>query len=266
VKEKVENTEYPAAIELAKRLLSEFGDTELGRQNKELVAQLEREAKDWEVKKAEVLAQKVPEMYKAKRGSLFSQYSGSKTTLAQARSAIPKIDEEVVKDLAAKFKSTPDEIVGAWGKREKKIRTASYGDGSWIVKGGQDGGLDTEQQLTPKPPQQQNNNMGGFGNQFGGNQNRNTQRNQQQMKPIPLGKPLQKAEEWWQSASSADRKLWIEAEYAKQSSQVEKEVKTKKCTTCAGEGMLKSTRSGVSCDVKCSRCHGAKEDEIVTYK
>jgi len=47
---------------------------------------------------------------------------------------------------------------------------------------------------------------------------------------------------------------------------VKKDLKTKKCTVCNGEGMRKETRQGYPCDCVCSRCHGAKEDELVTYQ
>lgn len=268
-KDAIENTEYAKATELAKKLIADYADTETGKQNRDLVAQIEREAKDFEVRKAEILAQKVPEMYKAKRQGLFSQYSSSKYKITEARSAAGKIDDEVQKALAPMLKSTPEEIKTAWEKRDTtKIRTATYGTGSWIVKGGQDGGLDTDQKYTPPPPTQNNNgNMGGFGqNQFGGNQNRNRQQ-PQQAKPVDLGKKLESSAEWWANASQTDRKNFVEAEYAKSAPGAKKvEEKTKKCSQCGGEGTMKATRGpGVSCEVKCPRCHGSKEDEIITY-
>jgi tetratricopeptide (TPR) repeat protein len=258
VKSLEEDTEFAKAIEVARKLMGEYADTETARQNKDLVATLEKEAKDFEVKKAEVLAQKVPEMYKAKRSSLLGEYAGTRYKLSQARTMVAKLDEEVVKYLQQKLKSTPEEIQTAWGKREQKMRTATYGDGSWIVKGGQDGGLDTEAEYTPRQQNQGSSVIDDFGN-------RTQRRPQQPPKPVKLGKKLPTAEEWWASASGADRKNWLEAEYAKTSGAVRKEVKTKPCNQCNGQGVLKSTRSGVPCDVKCSRCHGAKDDEIVQY-
>jgi tetratricopeptide (TPR) repeat protein len=256
VKELLEDTEYAKALELARRLPAEFGDTEVARQNKDLAALVEKEAKDFEQKKTELLAQKVPEAYKAKRSALLSEYSGSRYKLSQARALVAKIDEEVVKYLAAKFKSTPEEIQAAWGKREPKTRTASYGEGSWIVRGGQDGGLDTDAKFTPRD-------TSGSGNNEGGGNNR--RRPTTPPKPVDLGKKLPTSEEWWASASQGDRKSWLEAEYAKTSSAVRKEIRTRKCGACNGEGVLKSHRMGVACEVKCARCHGAKEDEIVQY-
>ncbi len=264
VKTLVENTEYVKAIETAKKLLAEFSETETAKQNKDLVAQLEREAKDFELKKADILAQKVPELYKLKRQSLYGQYASSKYKVSEARTLAGKIDEEVTKELAKMLKSTPDEIKVAWDKRDpSKIRTATYGEGSWIVKGGQDGGLDTDQKYTPPVPPQQNNQNNPM-NQFS-QQGRNN-RQAQPPKPVDLGKKLETSAEWWANSSQTDRKNFIEAEYAHTSGAVKKEEKTKKCSQCSGEGILKATRGpGVSCEVKCPRCHGAKEDAIVIY-
>lgn len=258
IKELVEDTEYAKALELARRLQADFADTEVARQNKDLAAQIEKEAKDFEQKKTELLAQKVPEAYKAKRSALLSEYSGSRYKLSQARTLVAKIDEEVVKYLAAKFKSSAEEIQAAWAKREPKIRTASYGEGSWIVRGGQDGGLDTDAKYTPRDTS-----TGGRNSDGGGRNNR--PRPAQPPRPVDLGKKLPTSEEWWASASQSDRKNWLEAEYAKTSPAVQKEIRTRKCNVCNGEGTLKSHRMGVALDVKCARCHGAKEDEIVQY-
>ncbi len=264
VKGLVEKVEYAKAVELAKKFIADFGDTETGKQNRDIVAHLEKEAKDWELKKAEMLVQKVPEMYKAKIRSLLSKYSGSRHKLSEARSQVSKFDEAVVKELGETLKSTPEEITTAWQKREKKNRTANYDDGSWIVKGGQDGGLDNDQKYTA-PVKQQPNQGQNVVDQFG-NRMQPRQRQQPQPKPVDLGKPLQKAEEWWASASQTDRKNWLEAEYAKTSSMVEKEITPKKCSLCQGEGMLKANRHGQNVEVKCSRCHGSKEDEIIIYR
>jgi len=277
VKDAVENTEYAKATELAKKLLAENSDTETAKQNKDLVAQIEREAKDFEVKKAEILAQKVPEMYKVKRQALLSSYSGSKFKLiTEARSAVAKIDEEVQKDLAKMLKSTPEEIKTAWDKRDTtKTRTVTAGPGSWILLGGQDGGMDTDQKYTPPPANQKNPNnpgnqggMGGLGGVMGGRGNQGGRNNPQQpAQPVELGKKLETSAQWWATSSQTDKKNFIETEYARTSSAVKKvEEKTKKCTQCQGEGTLKATRGpGVSCDVKCPRCHGAKDDAVVIY-
>ncbi len=260
VRELAEDAEFAKAVEAAKKFLADFADTETARANANLVASLEKDARDFETKKTEYLARTVPEMYKAKRSGLIGQYASAKYKISEARSHANKIDEEVVKYLSEKNKCTPEEVNAAWAKREQKHRTATFGPGSWIVKGGQDGGLDTDAKYTPPPPKQNQNNNNPFGNR-----NTNQNRNNQQPKPVDLGKKLETSAEWWAGCSQTDRKNFLEAEYAKNSAAVTKEIKTKKCSVCLGEGVLKSTRMGQALEVKCPRCHGAKDDEIVVY-
>ena len=262
-KELVGKTEFAQAIEIAKKMLSEFGDTEVAKQNKSLAEDLAKKAKDYEGKRSEYLAENVPQAYKDYRASLFSQYGSTKYKIAEVLQRANKIDEEVVAELAKRNKATPEEINAAWAKREMKPRTVGYGDGSWIVKGGQDGGLDTDAKTQPQANQNRNQgNNGGFG--FGG---RSQPKGGQNNQPQPLGKKMETKDEWWATASTSDRRNFVEAEYAKNSAAVKKEVKSKKCSVCNGEGMRKETRQGYPIDnIKCLRCHGAKEDEIIIYQ
>jgi|GEM_PF-1821384 len=265
-KELIKNIEFPKAIETAKKLLSEFPDTEVAKQNKGLAEEIQKKQKDYETNRTEYLAENVPAAYKDRRAGLLNQYASTKYKIAEVLQKVNKIDEEVVADLAKRNKATPEEINAAWGKRELKPKTVSYGDGTWIVKGGKDGGLDTDQRTQPNanPNKNQNNNNGGFN--FNGGRNNNGGNKGQNTQPQTLGKKLETKDEWWATASTSDRRNFVEAEYAKNSSAVKKEVKTKKCTVCKGEGMSKETRQGYPCDCVCSRCHGAKEEEIVIYQ
>jgi tetratricopeptide (TPR) repeat protein len=269
VKEYVETIEFAKALETIKKLNADFSDTEVAKQNRDLAASVEKKAKDFESKRVEYLAENVPQAYKDRRSTLFNQYAtASKYKIGEALQHANKIDEEVVSELAKRMKSTPEEISAAWGKRELKPKTVSYGDGSWIVKGGQDGGLDTDAKTQPNANPNGNNNKnngGGFG--FTGGNNRNTGgKGNQPNQPVPLGKKLETKDEWWSTASSSDRRNFVEAEYAKNSGAVKKEVKTKKCSVCNGEGIRKETRQGIQCDCKCLRCHGSKEDDIIVYQ
>jgi tetratricopeptide (TPR) repeat protein len=271
VKEYVETIEFAKALETVKKLLAEYADTEIAKQYKDLASTVEKKAKDFEGKRVEYLAENVPGAYKDRRASLFGQYSSAtKYKIAEALQHANKIDEEVVADLAKRMKSTPEEIQAAWGKRELKPKTVSYGDGSWIAKGGQDGGLDTDAKTNPNAnaggttPGGKNN--GGFGFGGGGQGGNRNMGGKAQTQAQPLGKKLETKDEWWTTASTSDRRNFVEAEYAKNSSAVKKEIKTKKCSVCNGEGIRKETRQGVACECKCLRCHGAKEDDIIVYQ
>jgi len=271
VKEFIETIEFQKAIETAKKLLSDFADTDVAKQNKNLADEIQKKAKDYEGKRAEYLAENVPQAYKDRRSALFGQYGSAKYKIAEAMNLANKIDEAVVAELAKRMKATPEEINAAWAKRELKPRTVSYGDGSWIVKGGQDGGLDTDAKTQPNNQNGRNTggnggNNGGFG--FGGNRNGGNTggKGQPNNQPQPLGKKLETKDEWWSNASSSDRRNFVEAEYAKNSGAVKKEVKSKKCGACKGEGIRKETRQGISCDCKCLTCHGAKEEDSIVYQ
>jgi tetratricopeptide (TPR) repeat protein len=260
--------EFAKAIEAAKKLLSEFADTEVAKQNKALIEDIQKKQKDYESKRTEYLAENVPQAYRDRRSTLFSTYGSTKYKIAEVLQKANKIDEEVVAELAKRMKATPEEINAAWAKRELKPKTVSYGDGSWIVKGGQDGGLDTDAKTQPNANPAKNNNQGGNmgGFNLGGGRN-NPKGGGQTNQPQPLGKKLETKDEWWATASTSDRRNFVEAEYAKNSAAVKKDLKTKKCSVCNGDGMRKETRQGYSIDnVKCTRCHGAKEDDVIVYQ
>jgi len=235
--------EYPKAIALARSLLAERADTEVARRNKDLVAELEKEAKDWTVRKAEILARRVPDAYREKLVEKVLQ-AARLSKIGEARTMAGRMDEEIVQELSAEMKSTLDEIRTAWAAREKKIRTAGFGGGSWIILGGRSGGLDTEAKFQPvhrntaKPPPP----------------------------PIPLGLKLDTPEDWWMKASKYDRLDWIEAEYARSSAAVAKVTRERRCSRCVGAGELSTSRKGIDCTAICPRCHGSKVDQSVEYK
>lgn len=258
--------EFAKAVELARKLAAEFGDTEVGKQNAQLVAAIEKDAKDFEVRKAEYLAREVPDLYKSKRSDLINTYASPKYKIAEVKSLATKIDDEVMKVLASRLKSTADEIKAAWEKRELKPKTVSFGDGTWVALGVNDGVMDTDQTGQPKQTQQGQGQGGGFGfGGFGGNNGGNNRRPQNNQ-PVPLGKKLQTSAEWWAEASTSQRRNFVEALYAMNSQHVKREeTKKKKCSFCKGEGLFKGMRNGYEAEWKCHRCHGAKEDDVITY-
>jgi hypothetical protein len=235
--------EYAKAIALAKSLLVEQADTEVARRNKDLVAELEKEAKDWTVRKAEILARRVPDAFREKLGERLLQ-AARLSKIGEARAMAGRMDEEIVRELAGEMKSTADEIRTAWNGRERKVRTGAYGSGSWIILGGQSGGLDTEAKFQPlhrntaKPPPP----------------------------PIPLGLKLDTPEDWWMKASKYDRLDWIEAEFARTSATFAKVTRERRCSRCVGAGELPVSRRGIDCTAICPRCHGSKIDQSVEYR
>ncbi len=264
VKLQAESKEFAKAIELAKKFLTDFPESEAARNNKDLVAQMEKYAQEFQSKKAEVLAREVPEAYKLKRQAAIGNYASAKYKVSEVRTKATNLDKEVVEALTLKFKSTAEEINAAWAKREQKPRTISYGPGSWIARGAPGGVMDTDAKTQPKQMQQQNNQGGNTINPF--NNRQQQQQQQQQQKPKDLGKKLQTEDEWWQAASSSERKAFVEGEYARTSSAVTRVAETAKpCKDCAGNGTLSGNRQGYAVEIKCSRCHGSKDDMIIQY-
>lgn len=259
--------EFAKAAEVAKKLLADYPDTEAGRQNAGLIGAIEKDAKDFEVRKAEFLAREVPDLFRSKRQDLINSYASPKYKIGEVKTLATKIDDEVLKALASKLKSTSDEIRGAWEKRELKPRTVSFGESTWVAQGVNDGVLDTDQKGTPKQTMQGQGQGGGFG--FGGNNGGGRTRPGQQQgpaKPVDLGKKLQSSAEWWAEASTSERRSFVEALYAKTSGLVKREeAKPKKCSFCRGEGLFKGIRQGFEAEWKCGRCHGVKEDEVIIY-
>lgn len=266
----LEKREFEKAIAEAEKLLADYGETQMAKVNSDLVASIQREQKLFMTKRADWLAQNAPDRWRARRSKYINE-AAAKTKFAEARAFIPKIDDLIQKDLAKELDSPAEEIAAAWEKREQKPKTVSYSKGSWIAKGGQDGGLDTNETLDPNQPQTpQQGGGGGFGRipglpggtRGGGNQGRPPQK-----KAIPLGKKLQTSQEWWAAASTTDRRSWIEAEYANVSSFVKKVEKSdqKKCPQCKGQGVGQSSRQGKLCEVICPECHGVKEEVAFQY-
>jgi hypothetical protein len=201
--------------------------------------------------------QKVAETMRARLAALVSQAAAPKTKLEDATARAAKLEETLVEEVARKLDSTPDAVRDAWKKRERKSRKVTYGDGSWVVLGGQDGGLDSDVKGTPTtsdnliPP---------------GPSILTRRKPPPPPGPVPLGKALKTKEEWWTTATSGERAAFVEAEFARKSSLVEKKEESRKCPACSGKGTLNVNRGGIGLTVVCHRCHGTKEDLVVVYE
>jgi tetratricopeptide (TPR) repeat protein len=264
VKKLADDTLYEKAIEAAKKFLDTYGDTKTGQENKSLLADIEKEAKEYEANRAKILEAKVPEAWRSIRSSLLSEYSNaSKFKCGEARSNAGKMDVEIAKKIAEKFRCTADEAEAFWQKREKKPRTVNMGTGSWIVIGGQDGGLDYS---GGDPTQGKDGNpVDDFMNRFGGNRGGNNKG--QPQKKLVWGQPLQTSEQWWSAASGSNRRDFLEGFYALNSALVERdEPVNKDCRHCKAQGTIKVTRNAKQLDAICPLCHGAKYEQSVTYK
>jgi hypothetical protein len=208
-----------------------------------------------------VLAQDVAEAYRARAAALIAHHAGPKREMGEAAAQALKLDETIVEELAAKFKSTPDAVRDAWKKRERKSKKVAVGDGSWTLLDGQNGGLDSAVKGTPKVERDIADDL------IDRNPSVLTKRKKPAPpEPVPLGKPIKTRDEWWATASTDERRAFLEATWARTSKAVEMKEETKDCAACRGKGTVNVNRGGIGLTIVCARCHGAKSDLIVTYE
>jgi len=200
---------------------------------------------------------KVTDLVRARLAARVSQAIGPKSKFEEAVAAAAAMEETIVAESAEKLGLSTDEVRDAWKKRERKPRKLAYGDGSWIVLGGQDGGLDSDVKARPAES----------GELIPSGPSILTRRKPPPpAEPVPMGKPLRTRDEWWATATSAERAAFVEGEFARKSPMVEKKEDSKKCATCNGKGVLAVRRGGLGLAVVCSRCHGAKDDVLLSWE
>lgn len=208
-----------------------------------------------------LLTQDVADAYRQRTAALIAQYAGPKSKIDEAAALALKLDETVVEELAAKFKSTPDAVRDAWKKRERKPKKVQVGDGSWLLLDGQNGGLDSDVKGTPKVERDIADDL------IDRNPSVLTKRKKPEPpQPVPLGKPIKTRDEWWATATADERRAFLEATWARASKAVEMKGDSKDCVTCRGKGTVNVNRGGIGLTIVCARCHGAKSDVIVTYE
>jgi hypothetical protein len=198
---------------------------------------------------------KVTDMVRARLAANIGLATGTKVKFEDAVAKASKLEETILAESAEKLEISVDQVKEVWAKRERKPHKVQYGDGSWIVLGGQDGGLDSsvkgtpvKEELIPSGPSIL------------------TRRKPAPGEPVPLGAPLKTREEWWTSSSSAERSAFVEGEFVRKSGLVEKKEESKKCSKCSAKGTVNAIRGGIGLVCVCPRCHGAKEDVIVQYE
>ena len=183
-------------------------------------------------------------------------------TIDRAMSTVrSKLHKEIVEALAMKFELDPKkEVEKMWMERRKRgSRTASYGDGTFIVKkGGRGRGAGNRQASREDALRRRAEELLRRRGRRGG---------QQQQQQVPQVKLLTKAE-WWKRADSTARFYWLRAYFAENGKQVEVvTTRTRNCTTCGGTGSLRRLGpQGGFFNVTCPRCQGHKSDRVITYR
>jgi len=251
-----ETGKFDDALEAAEKFLQEFGETALGKKNADLPQRLQKDREDYVKNRAEFLAKKVPDAWRSIRSSLLSEYAKSKYKLPEARQLVGRMDDVVRDAVAKKFNSPPEDVEKAWERREPKKKTVDMGTGSWIHKGGQDGGLDYESGGGGKEEDA----IDDFTRRFGGGKKKNDATKNE------AGNKLDTSEKWWSDADQGKRERWLETEYALTSKFVKRDKEEeKKCSRCLGKGTVRASREGKQVDVICPVCHKTGVVVSVTY-
>jgi hypothetical protein len=251
-----EETKYEAALEAANKWVADYAETELGKQNKDLVKKLEAEYAEFMKNRDKILSQRVPDLWRSVRNTLWNKHADRKFKINEARGAMDKLDEEIAVEVGKKINCTRDEAEKYWGMRDEKRISATMGDGSWIYLNGQDGGMDYSGSGDANGDP-----VDDFVKRFGGKKGSG----QDPKKPPELGRKLQTSEEWWTAASTTTRLKWLQCYYGLNSGLVKKKEEEKDCSTCKGVGTLKATRGAKVVDVVCPRCHTVKKDKSVVF-
>ncbi len=243
--------EFDKAVAEAQKFLAEFAETSVAKANANLVTEIENRRKEYQANRDTFLKRDIPEQWARVRQTLIQKYSTGKIKLQEAREAIGKVDEEIIAEVGKKLKATTEEVTRHWaGRPEKKnIKTVSMKDGTWIHRGGQDGGMDYSGDGSDD--------LDEFKKRFGDGQD--------PKKKPQLGSKLETAVEWWANASNTNRREWLECLYADTSSNVQKEVIETNCRPCKGEGKRQARRGGKDIEYTCHECHGVKKVLTIKY-
>lgn len=283
IKKLLEKNDYDAALQKAQAFLTDFEGTKLQEQNADLVDRINRERDEFKANRDKVLSKKIVEIAQRLMTKYVREASKS-DNVAEAMKNADGIDQKIKDEVKDTYKISDEELNKWWNEAEplraEKKRRANMSTGTWIVKGGQDGGFDSGgggrqggggNRGGGQPPQGGSNPLDDFRRRVGGGQ------------PVPgmpgqgqggqggpqadPRKKLQTKNEWWLSQTASVREEFIEAYWATKSSLVQSTRKEteKKCTLCNGAGTLKAQRYNQFVDVVCSRCHGSQVEIEVIY-
>jgi hypothetical protein len=266
----VEKNDYDKALEKAQQFLTDYEGTPLAEKNLDLVDRITREQEEFKANRDKILGRKIVDAAYKLIGD-YLRKAASDPKIDSAMKSADGVDQRVINDLKDTYKITQAEFQKWWSDAEplraEKKRRANLGTGTWILKGGQNGGFDSGQGQGGNRPGGQGgrNPLDDFRRRVGGNQ------------PVPgmpqpapqadQRKKLQTKDEWWTAQTASVRQEFLEGYWATKSSLVQSTRKEteKKCTMCNGQGTLKAQRYGQFVDVVCQRCHGSQVEIDITY-
>jgi hypothetical protein len=112
IRDEADRCEYAQAITMAGRLEASSA----------LIDRLKSEREEFELRREEFLARKVPAHFRVERAGMIARYAAARS-LATAKEGAVSLDVRVCSVLASRLKSTPDQIRAAWNRRGREVRT-----------------------------------------------------------------------------------------------------------------------------------------------
>jgi hypothetical protein len=188
------------------------------------------------------------------------------TVAAAKQYAEQKMSDDIAALVAARFKIDTAEVKTLWADRAKfpkgkQTEHFSYGIGSWLL--GEQGVLkDTkqgkEQAKEAAESAQQKDELARIAKALREASER--RRAAMQSAQGGGGQKEQTDQEWWETASRAERTSWLRAYYAEFGGQLTVTYAfTQPCVTCFGQGSISEMGQGGKVEkVKCYLCHGTK--------
>ena len=238
------------SIEQAKELLSSINKEYEGSENPDILRYIEVSTskidaveKSLSEKSLQDAAKKIVKQYYTIMKNELRKVSEQKLTYADATYWVSgTVPKNIIAKLAKDNKISEDDVTKIIANMSKleglTSRTASYGEGSWIVAS------------PPAAPST------GDIEQFTQYQEKMKRINEAKTKAA-TNNELITAETWWQKTAGPQRETYLEAWYAERFLTVI-ERKEKPCSNCAGEGVIKSKI--------CNRCWGTLVEITIIYK
>lgn len=249
-----ENADFDNALVKAESLIATHGQTETVKAKPDLVEAIKKAQEDFVKNRDETLKKLVLVQWRKERSTRLQKIvTDDKDDIQKAMADALALDEQLVQALGEKLKAQPEEIQQWWSQRDKKMESASYGPGTWIARGGQDGGEDLIEIV------EDDKKTSGQGDTIDDLFRRFKQGGMGQGQPNgDYSEPLESSAEWWTKQSVTVKREWLEAYYAESSPFVTRDTDpavTKTCSRCSGAGSLTLKRKDKKCRVFCPRCH-----------
>jgi hypothetical protein len=236
----ISQRKFSNAKELLQQLIDSYPATEAGRKGPAMLAKIDKDEEAYLADRRKFVDTKiVPAYYQALATAIYKQTDDKKITLAEIMKYVETgLQQGVFSTLATKFSIEAAEIENIWKARQvSETRTASYGDGTFIVEKFDAQAVRNEilalpmekrGQLLAELAQRENTDMNAAG------------------------------EDWWKKAAGQRRVSWMQS-YAAETFLETVETKYVVCIGCNGKKWTAKYEL-------CKRCMAIGKDKLIVYR